>query len=296
LTLGPGDTLSISLLDHADSVRPAVIVGPDGRLNYLQARDFMAAGLTVDELRDQLEKTLLRYYQPPLRAIILPQSFRSKKFYVLGNVVGSGVYSLDRPLTVIEAIATAGGFVSVVQQRHSLSLADLSRSFLVRKEPTGEFRRMEVNFEKLFLQGDLTQNVALAPDDYLYFPPMDLPEVYVLGEVFRPGIAPYAPGMSAMKAIASAGGFTQKAWRQKVLIVRGSLTAPKTFVLDGGDVLRAKGLDFKLEAKDLVFVSRKPWAKVEELIEIAITDFLDAAIITYTGQHVGPFITQPVIK
>jgi protein involved in polysaccharide export with SLBB domain len=155
---------------------------------------------------------------------------------------------------------------------------------------------MDVNFEKLFLQGDLTQNVALAPDDYLYFPPMDVPEVYVLGEVLRPGVTSFTPGMSAMKAVSSAGGFTPKAWRQKVLIVRGSLTAPKTFVLDAGDVLAARTTDFKLEARDIIYVYRKPWARAEELLEIAITDFLDAAIITYTGQHVGPFITSPIIK
>jgi polysaccharide biosynthesis/export protein len=296
LTLGPGDVLSISIYRQADSARPSVVIGPDGRFNYLQARDFMAAGLTVDELREQLEKTLLKYYQPPLRVIVLPQVIKSKKYYVLGNVVNGGVYSLERPMTVIEAIASAGGFVSLMDRRQSVMLADLTRSFLVRKEASGEFRRMDVNFEKLFAQGDLAQNIALAPDDYLYFPPMDLPEVYVLGEVLHPGTATFGTGMSAMKAIVNAGGFTPQAWRQKILIIRGSLTAPKTFVLDGADVLNAKSLDFKLEARDLVFVYRKPWSKAEELLELAITDFLDAAIITYTGQHVGPFISTPVIK
>ena len=47
LTLGPGDMLSLSLYDQADSGRQLAI-GPDGRLNYLQVQDFPAAGLTVD--------------------------------------------------------------------------------------------------------------------------------------------------------------------------------------------------------------------------------------------------------
>src|SRR5205085_8394911 len=51
LTLGAGDVLNISLYEQPDSDRKGLIIGPDGRLNYLQARDVVAAGLTVDELR-----------------------------------------------------------------------------------------------------------------------------------------------------------------------------------------------------------------------------------------------------
>src|SRR5439155_6872344 len=46
LTLGAGDILNISLYEQADSERKGLIIGPDGRLNYLQARDVAAAGLT----------------------------------------------------------------------------------------------------------------------------------------------------------------------------------------------------------------------------------------------------------
>src|SRR5581483_8561115 len=53
MTLGSGDVLSISLFDSGGprEAWPNVIVGPDGRISYLEARDVMAAGYTIDELR-----------------------------------------------------------------------------------------------------------------------------------------------------------------------------------------------------------------------------------------------------
>src|SRR5512137_2072614 len=55
LTLGPGDLLNISLYDVPDTERQDVPVGPDGRITFLQARDVIATGLTIDELRDKLD-------------------------------------------------------------------------------------------------------------------------------------------------------------------------------------------------------------------------------------------------
>src|SRR3954451_3078372 len=169
LTLGPGDILNISLYEQPETARNGVSVGPDGRLSYLLARDVMAAGHTVDELRDILESTLQKLYLTPIRVVVVPQAYNSKKYYMLGNLVAKGVFVLDRPTTVLEAVARAKGFVTSAQRRPNFMPADLSRSFLMRKEDR-EFRRVPVDFEALFLRADLSQNVALAPDDYLYFP------------------------------------------------------------------------------------------------------------------------------
>src|SRR5687768_2521712 len=187
LTLGPGDVMTISLYEQPESARANVTVGPDGRLSYLQARDVMASGRTVDELREHLENELLKVYRPPLRVVVQPTAYNSKKYYMLGNVTAKGVFPLDRPITLLEAIARARGFTTVAQGRNTLMQADLTRSFLIRKDPSGSFSRVPVDFEGLFLHGDLTQNIGLAPDDYLYFPGADVRDLYVFGEVVAPG-------------------------------------------------------------------------------------------------------------
>lgn len=294
LTLGPSDVLTVGLYERPEFTKSGVTIGPDGRLNYLQARDISAAGLTIDELRDRLQNVLLTYYKPPLRVVVIPQAYNSKKYLMLGNIVQKGIFRLDTPITLLEAIAKAQGFVSAPDGNAS-PLVDFARSFLMRRDGTN-FARLPVNFESLFLQGDLGQNVPIEPDDYVYFPPATLQEVYVLGEVPRPGASPFASGLTVIGAIATHGGFTERAYRRRVLIVRGSLTQPKTYVLDVADVLNAKSLDFKLEPRDIVYISRKPWYKAEELLEAAIFDFMRAAVVTYTGQHVGPFIKEPLFR
>jgi protein involved in polysaccharide export with SLBB domain len=294
LTLGPGDVLSIGLYAQPETLRNGLVIGPDGRLNYLQAQGVVASGLTVDELRTRMEEELAKFYRPPIRAIILPQAYNSKKYYLLGNVIKPGVFSLNRPLTIMEAIAQAGGFVAGTERKNTVMMADLARSFLVRKDASGTFKRAEVDFENLFLRGDLRQNVPLAPDDYLYFPPMDLHEIYVLGAVVRPGRAVHAPDTTLLRALIAQGGFVDKAYRSKVLVVRGSLNQPESFVVNVNDILQARTPDFKLEPRDIVYVSRRPWARAEELLEFAITEFLRAAIVSWTGVNVGPWIKDPI--
>jgi protein involved in polysaccharide export with SLBB domain len=304
LTLGPGDVVDISIYEQPDSARTGLSIGPDGRINYLEARDVVADGLTVDELRTKLEAILAKFRRTP-RVIVHPVAYNSKKYYLLGNVNLKGVFPLDRPTSVIEAIARARGFVTggpasmagaaAMPTRNPLVQADLPRSFLIRKGANGAFGRMDVDFEGLFLRGDLSQNVALEPDDYLFFPPPDLQEVYVLGEVRTPGVVPYSPDTTALGAIVARGSFTEVAWRQKILVVRGALSRPQTFVVDAAAVLSAKGPDFPLSNRDIVYVHRKPWAKAAELTELAITSFANAFIIGWASMEVGPFITEPIV-
>lgn len=295
LTLGPGDVLNISLYEQPDSAKLGIFIGPDGRLTYLQAQDVQAAGLTVDELRTELEKVLSKYYRS-VRVIIIPTAYNSKKYFILGNVNQKGVFPLDRPTTIVEAIARARGFTSVLQQRTSVQLADLSRSFMIRRNSAGAFQRVNVDFEALFLRGDLNQNQTIAPDDYLFFPPTDLQEVYVLGEVRTPGVAPYTSDMTALKAIVTRGGFTERAFKSNLLIVRGSLKNPETFVVSASKIYNAKEPDFQLKPRDIVYVYRQPWSKASELIESVITDFTRSAVITWTGQNIGPLIADPFLK
>jgi protein involved in polysaccharide export with SLBB domain len=290
LTLGPGDVLNISLFEMPDTAVTEVPVGPDGRLTFLQARDLMATGLTIDELKAKLDEALSRYYQNP-RTVVTPVSLRSKKYYVLGAVIGGGVYALDRPVTVIEALARAGGLETGIYERNTVELADLSHSFLVRNG-----QRLPLDFERLFQQGDLSQNVAVEPEDYLYFALASANEIYVLGEVNAPGTATYLPRTTLIGAISARGGFTIRAFKSRVLVIRGSFAHPQKFVVDTSAILSAKAPDFKLESKDIVYVSLSPWVRAEEIIDAAATAFIQGIVVGTTSRKVGPFNVTPIFQ
>jgi protein involved in polysaccharide export with SLBB domain len=250
----------------------------------------MAAGLTVDELRQKMEPDLARIYIAA-RLMITPVAWKSKKYYVLGKVAAKGVYVLDRPITVLEAVARAQGLEAGLLDRNTVEMADLQKSFLMRKG-----QRVPINFEKLFQEGDLSQNVPIEPDDYLFFPATTLKEVYVLGEVRSPGVMTYASDASVIAAITRSGGFSDRAFKSRVAVIRGSLNKPETFTVDTHSILDARAPDFKLQAKDIVYVHHRPFIKVEELLDLAATAFVQSAAATWAGGSVGPLIRDPIFK
>ncbi len=280
LTLGAGDVLSFGLLGEPLLNRIEVVIAPDGRVSYLEAQDILATGLTIDELRERMDSALGQYRRAA-RTVITPVSFRSKKYFVLGKVVQRGVYTLDRPTTVIEAIARAKGFENGLIENNTVDLADLSRSFLMRGG-----KRVSVDFEKLFLGGDLSQNIQIEPGDYLYFPSADVSQIYVLGEVGLPGIVVYRPDMTVLTAISTRAGFNEKAFKSRVLVIRGSLNNPETFVVDALGTMNGRKTDFRLQPKDIVYVSHRPFYKAEDLLDMATVAFIQSFVATWVGADI----------
>ncbi|HVV01437.1 MAG TPA: polysaccharide biosynthesis/export family protein, partial [Verrucomicrobiae bacterium] len=276
-TLGAADVLNFGLYGAPDLYHPAVSIGSDGRVSYLEAQDVMAAGLTIDQLRDRIDQELSKYRRSP-RVIITPVAFRSKRYYIMGKIMTKGVYVLDRPMTVLEAIARAHGFENGLLNRNIVELADLQHSFLARGG-----KRYPLNFERLFGDGDLSQNIAIEPGDYIYLPPITVKEVYVVGEVRLPGATIYNPNTTIISAIASRGGYTARAYKMRVVVVRGSLDHPQTIVVNTHDILTGKGKDFRLLPRDIVYVNSRPFIRVEEIADLAATAFIQSLITTWVG-------------
>lgn len=289
LTLGAGDVVNFAFYGKPELTRNDVTIEPDGRISYQQVQGFIAAGLTLDELREKMTAELAQYYKKP-RLIITPGAFKSKKVFLLGKVVNKGAFTLDRPLTVLEAVALASGLETGLFQLNTVELADLPRSFLIRQG-----RRLPVDFEKLFLRGDLSQNILLEPEDYLYFPSANGNDIYIFGSVKSPGAQGLTSEASVLSAVTLAGGYSERAYKKRVLVVRGSLNQPKKFIINTADILGGKANDFRLEPRDIVYVADRPWARAEDLADLAATAFIQTMVTVWTGGNIGPFIKQPII-
>jgi protein involved in polysaccharide export with SLBB domain len=116
-----------------------------------------------------------------------------------------------------------------------------------------------------------------------------------LGEVAQPGISGFNTNMTVMGAVALRGGFTPGAFRQRVLVVRGSLAKPERFVVDTAAVVAGRAPDFRLEPKDIVYIAPRPWRYAEELLDTAVNTFLQSMTSSWTSEFVGPYITKPVL-
>ncbi len=289
LTIGAGDVFTLQIYGDKDSIRSGVPVGPDGRISYLEAQSLLVAGLTVDEMREQLDKTLAKYHRYA-RSIVTPVEWRSKQYYLMGAVVDRGAYTLDRPLTIIEAVARARGVDTGLYQQNTIEMADMTRAFIVRKD-----RRLPVNFEQLFSKGDLSQNILIEPGDYLYFPSSTVNEVYVLGWVRSPGPLGLAGERTVIGVLTVRGGFAPTAYKKRVLVIRGSLQAPQTFVVDVDAILSGRAKDFDLQPKDIIYVAEKPWQRVEDLLELAVNSYVQAITTTWVGLNIRPATPRPIL-
>lgn len=287
--LGAGDVLSIRLYGQPETLRPQVTVAPDGSLTYLSAVGLPVRGKTISEAKAALEKALTDFYKRP-QVIITPIQLLSKSFTIMGMVKRTGIFPLEQPTTVIEALARAGGTVSGLFDRRYVDLADLERSFLLRNG-----QRVPVNFRKLMLEGDMSQNLSLEPDDYIYISSALANNYYVLGAVRKPGREGFTEGATVMAAIAKRLGFQDTAYRERVLVVRGSLDDPEVFVVNADAIMKGSKTDFPLQPKDLVYVSNRPWYKAEEVVDSAVDSFLQAATAVWVGGSVPAVIQNSIV-
>lgn len=280
LTLGPGDTVNFSVYGYKQYTRSEVPIGPDGTLTYLQVSGFKAGGLTIDQLREGMTKAL-RAYMSNAHVIVTPGTWRSKKYFMLGTVVERGVYTLERPMSLMEAAARARGMETGFVEESTVELSDMKRAFIVRAG-----KRLPVDFAKLFYDGDMSQNIQLQPGDYIYFPSTTVNEVYVLGSVGSPGPTGMTPNLTAIGAITIRGGFTRAAWRKRVLIVRGPMEKPQVIVVDTAAILSGKQRDVPLEPLDLVYVTDKPWQYAAQVLDTAVKTFVQSAANSWVDENV----------
>jgi polysaccharide export outer membrane protein len=105
--LGAGDKLRIEVYKDAQ-LSQSVQVRPDGKVTLPLIGDMDAAGLTPIELRDQIAKSLKEYVTNPTVTVIVVEATASTA-YVMGEVNHPGAVNLQAPLTILQALALAGG-------------------------------------------------------------------------------------------------------------------------------------------------------------------------------------------
>jgi len=104
----PNDKLTIDVYKNPDLSRQ-VTVQPDGLISISLVQSIQAAGLTPAQLKSELEKRLKEYLEVPTVTVII-DAIQSYRVYVTGRVQKPGVIVSERPLTVLQALALAGGF------------------------------------------------------------------------------------------------------------------------------------------------------------------------------------------
>jgi polysaccharide export outer membrane protein len=220
--LGPEDELEIRVWDHEDLKR-TVRVGLDGCFSFPFVGEVNAKGMSLLELKKELERRLADGYIIDPHVSINVTEVKSQKFFVVGKVQKPGTYPLTKPITVTEAISLAGGLTQEGDKSVKGGIA-----YLVRPRPgekptgpraplqSGTGETFTISLEPAFA-GDPKHNLEIKNGDTLNVPRLNF---YITGEVKKPGRYPFEDHMTVLMGVTTAEGFTDKASSRSTYIIR----------------------------------------------------------------------------
>lgn len=286
--VGPRDILTITVWEHPELTIPAgefrsadtagTVVGEDGNVFFPYAGIIKASGKTVEQLREELTRKLSIYIEQ-VQLDVRVTSYRSQRVYIVGEVRTPGIQSVkDIPLTVLEAINSAGGLSDK---------ADARNITLTRTDKT-----YSINLQALYEGGDISQNILLKEGDVVSVPDSDFYKVFVLGETnivnsFSAGtnssqrsrsVLMNKGRMTLTEALSEGGGINQEtADAARVFVFRGGAIngKPEIFLLDAQSPDSLLLADrFPLQPHDVVFVDRAEgirWNQIIDQIQPTVT-------------------------
>jgi polysaccharide export outer membrane protein len=155
---GAGDVLEVLVFGEPE-ISKTVFVRSDGRISLPLVGEVMAAGITPEALSTKITEKLLKVVEEPNVTVILTEN-NSKVYYVLGQIVQPGQYTITRPVNVLQAIAQAGGF---------LEWAKKSRIMIVGG-PQESGKITYFNYEDFLKGDDIAQNMLIKPEDTIVIP------------------------------------------------------------------------------------------------------------------------------
>jgi polysaccharide export outer membrane protein len=135
--LGPEDVIEVFVWKEPE-LSTTVTIRPDGRISLPLANELEASGKTAAELQTEITTRLSKYVVQPVVNVMVKQ-VNSLKISVLGEVRRPDVYKIKNRVTVLDAIAMAGGFTD---------LARPNKVIVLRNTATGPLR-IKINIKQL---------------------------------------------------------------------------------------------------------------------------------------------------
>ena len=217
--IGVGDSLYITVWDHPELSSPAGpqqqpgangrLVRPDGTLFYPYAGLIDAGGKTVEELRLELTRKLVKYVEQP-------QVDVSVISYGVQRVTLRGAFAKTDPQPINVAPFTLAQSIGVAEINPLT--ADLSDLVLTR-----DGHEYHLDLDALSRAPHGADDIWLKSGDQIFLAYNDRKEVYVLGEVVRPLAIPFKTStLTLSQVLGRAGGLNQVTSKGRaVYVIRG---------------------------------------------------------------------------
>lgn len=233
--IGPGDILRVLVLGQPD-MSGQMPVDPEGMLTFPILGKVKASDMTAQELERKLTTLLADGYLKRPEVSVTVSEYRSQRVYVTGEVARPGIYALkaDRSLLALlgeagSPTAAAGHEVLVIRPPHGAPLPVVEPTPDATPEAGAEAGKVEpeptppgaetfhVNLADL-RAGKAEANILLQLGDTIHVPRAS--QVYVSGQVARPGAYRYESGATVLQVLTVAGGVTPRGSSGRIKVVR----------------------------------------------------------------------------
>ena len=153
--LGPEDVIEVFVWKEPD-LSTTVMVRPDGKISLPLISQLQAGGKTARQLQEEISDGLRQYVDNAVVNVVI-REVNSPKISVLGEVHKPDQYKIRHKVTVLDAIALAGGFTEFAKQNEVL---------VIRNSSSG-FQKFRLNLKRLLKDGT-GEPFYLRPFDTVY--------------------------------------------------------------------------------------------------------------------------------
>ncbi len=156
--VGPEDVLYVEFWQRDDMTKE-VTVRPDGFLDLPLIGEVDAQGKTPEELKQLITRKMTAFEKAPVVTVTV-RKVMSYRIYVLGKVQKPGLYNPTQKVTVLQALALAGG---------PTTFADEDKAVIIRRDGTTE-RRIPFVYSKVVGGSYPQMNIILSTGDTIVIP------------------------------------------------------------------------------------------------------------------------------
>lgn len=156
--IGPEDALDIAVWKD-ETLKSSALVRPDGGISFPLAGDFIVAGKTAAQVRDELVKRLEKFIPEPVVTVSVVR-VASYRIYVIGRVNKPGDFQTGRNIDVLQALSIAGGMTPFASED----------DIRIIRKVDGKTVSIPFQYSRIRKGGDLSQNITLKSGDVLLVP------------------------------------------------------------------------------------------------------------------------------
>jgi polysaccharide export outer membrane protein len=157
--IGAEDVITVYVWKEPEMSK-SVPVRPDGMISLPLIGEIKAAGNTPVQLQDVLAEAMKKMISDPQVTVVV-EKIGSLNFNIVGEVNHPGYFPLTRRMTVLDAIAMAGGFRDFAKSK---------KVYVLRTAANGTQERLPFNYKEVIKGKNQQQNIELQPRDTIVVP------------------------------------------------------------------------------------------------------------------------------